>query len=35
MPAGSPGMEVPSGKKDAYNIVAFTSDGKTTIYEKK
>ena len=35
MPAGSPGMEVPSGKKDSYNILAFTSDGKTTIYERR
>ena len=35
MPAGSPGMEVPSGKKDSYNILAFTSDGKTTVYERR
>ena len=35
MPAGSPGMEVPGGRKDAYNILAFTSDGKTTVYEKR
>jgi hypothetical protein len=35
MPAGSPGMEVPSGKKDSYNILAFTSDGKTTVYDKR
>ena len=35
MPAGSPGMEVPSGKKDAYNIVAFTSDGKTTVFDRR
>jgi hypothetical protein len=35
MPAGSPGMEVPDGRKDPYNILAFTSDGKTTVYEKR
>jgi hypothetical protein len=35
MPAGSPGMEVPGGRKDAYNILAFTSDGKTTVYDKR
>jgi hypothetical protein len=35
MPAGSPGMEVPDGRKDPYNILAFTSDGKTTIYERR
>jgi hypothetical protein len=35
MPAGSPGMEVPDGRKDPYNILAFTSDGKTTVYDKR
>jgi hypothetical protein len=35
MPMGSPGMEVPSGKKDSYNILAFTSDGKTTVYDRR
>jgi hypothetical protein len=35
MPAGSPGMEVPSGKKDSYNILAFTSDGKATVYDRR
>ena len=35
MPAGSPGMEVPGGRQDAYNILAFTSDGKTTVYDKR
>lgn len=35
MPAGSPGMEVPSGKKDSYNVVAFTSDGKTTVFDRR
>jgi hypothetical protein len=35
MPAGSPGMEVPDGRKDPYNILAFTSDGKTTVYDRR
>ena len=35
MPAGSPGMEVPSGKKDPYNVLAFTSDGKTTVFDRR
>jgi len=35
MPMGSPGMEVPGGQKDAYNIVAFDKAGKTSIYQKR
>jgi hypothetical protein len=35
MPAGSPGMEMPDGRKDPYAILAFTSDGKTTVYERR
>jgi hypothetical protein len=35
MPAGSPGMEVPGGRMESYNILAFTSDGKTTVYDKR
>lgn len=34
MPAGSPGMEVP-GRKDAYEVVAFTRDGKRAVYAKR
>ena len=34
MPAGSPGMEVP-GRKDAYDVIAFTRDGKRTVYAKR
>jgi hypothetical protein len=34
MPAGSPGMEVP-GRKDAYDVVAFTRDGKTRVFAKR
>jgi hypothetical protein len=32
MPQGSPGME--QGSKQPYNVVAFTPDGKTTVYAK-
>jgi len=32
MPVGSPGMEMPDGRKDTYNIVAFDKDGKTSVY---
>jgi hypothetical protein len=34
MPAGSPGMEQ-GDRKDAYEVVAFTADGKTSTYEKR
>lgn len=30
MPQGSPGME--QGRSEPYNVVAFTKDGKTTVY---
>ena len=33
MPMGSPGMEQ-GGRKDPYDVVAFTKDGKTTVYAK-
>lgn len=32
MPLGSPGMEVPDGRKDAYAIVAFDKAGRTRVY---
>ena len=35
MPMGSPGMEVPSGQKDSYAVLAFEKGGKTSVYEKK
>jgi hypothetical protein len=35
MPMGSPGMEVPGGQKEAFNIVSFDKTGKTTIYQKR
>lgn len=33
MPMGSPGMEQ-GGAKDAYDVIAFTKDGKSTVYAK-
>jgi hypothetical protein len=35
MPAGSPGMEVPSGLKQPYSILTFDKSGKTTVYERR
>ena len=35
MPMGSPGMEIPGGQKEAFNIVAFDKAGKTTVYQKR
>jgi len=32
MPVGSPGMEVPGGRKDKYDVVAFTKDGTTKVF---
>lgn len=34
MPRGSPGMEVPGGTKDAYQVLTFTKAGKTTVFAK-
>ena len=33
MPMGSPGMEQ-GGVKDAYDVIAFTKDGKTSVFAK-
>jgi hypothetical protein len=35
MPMGSPGMEVPSNQKDAYNVMLFDKAGKTTVYASR
>jgi hypothetical protein len=35
MPAGSPGMEVPSGLKQPYAILTFDKSGKTAVYERR
>ena len=32
MPAGSPGMEIPSGRVQAYDVVAFDKAGKTSVF---
>jgi hypothetical protein len=32
MPAGSPGMEVPSGKVDPYDVFLVAKDGTTSVY---
>lgn len=32
MPVGSPGMEVPSGEVDEYQVLTFTSDGELTVF---
>ena len=32
MPVGSPGMEVPGGRKDAFDVVAFDRKGKTRVW---
>ena len=33
MPAGSPGMEV-SGRRDRYDVVAFSANGRTTVFAR-
>ena len=33
MPVGSPGMEM-GGRKDPFNTIAFTKDGKKTVFAK-
>jgi hypothetical protein len=32
MPLGSPGMEVPSGEVDEYQVLTFTSEGELTVF---
>lgn len=32
MPAGSPGMEMPDGSKDNFDVVGFYADGKTRVF---
>lgn len=34
MPRGSPGMEIPGGAKDPYQVLTFTKSGKTTVFAK-
>jgi hypothetical protein len=35
MPAGSPGMEIPNGRKDRFDIVAFERNGKTRVFASR
>ncbi len=35
MPLGSPGMEVPGGRKDPYDVMAFTRDGRVSVFESR
>lgn len=35
MPRGSPGMEMPDGTKDAYDVIAFTADGESSVYASR
>lgn len=35
MPRGSPGMEMPDGSKDAYDVIAFTDDGDQRVYASR
>lgn len=34
MPTGSPGMEVPGGRTEPYDVVAFDRDGNTRVFAK-
>jgi hypothetical protein len=34
MPAGSPGMEVPSGEKERYDVLAFDEAGNTSVFAR-
>ncbi|MBK8247581.1 MAG: DUF411 domain-containing protein [Gemmatimonadetes bacterium] len=34
MPRGSPGMEVPGGAKDPYQVLTFTRSGKTSVFAR-
>ena len=35
MPMGSPGMEVPSGKVEHYDVVSFARGGATTVFDRR
>jgi hypothetical protein len=34
MPAGSPGMEMPDGRRDPFDVLAFKADGSTTVFSR-
>ena len=33
MPRGSPGMEMPDGARDQFDVIAFNADGKTAVFK--
>jgi hypothetical protein len=35
MPIGSPGMETPGRDPEPYNVLAFTRDGKTSVFARR
>ncbi len=35
MPIGSPGMETPGRAPQPYNVLAFTRDGRTTVFARR
>jgi hypothetical protein len=35
MPVGSPGMEVPSGQVEHYDVVSFVRGGATTVFDRR
>ena len=35
MPAGSPGMEMPDGTKQRYDVIAFAADGRTSVFSTR
>ncbi|MFW6085052.1 MAG: DUF411 domain-containing protein [Gemmatimonadota bacterium] len=35
MPRGSPGMEMPDGTKDDYDVIAFTTDGESSVFASR
>lgn len=35
MPRGSPGMEMPDGTKDPYDVIAFTENGESAVYASR
>ena len=32
MPRGSPGMEMPDGSKDDFEVMAFSAEGRATVF---
>lgn len=34
MPVGSPGMQVPGGQREAFDVVAFHTDGRMTVFAR-